>query len=101
MSKMAIFHGSVTALVTPFEGGMVDFEWLRALVDWQIESGTHGLVPVGTTGESPTLSHEEHGAVITATIKAARGRIPGRTTRAKRSRSPATPNAPGPTACWS
>ncbi|MGA9825040.1 MAG: 4-hydroxy-tetrahydrodipicolinate synthase [Methylocystis sp.] len=76
MSKMAIFHGSVTALVTPFEGGMVDFERLRALVDWQIESGTHGLVPVGTTGESPTLSHEEHGAVITATIKAARGRIP-------------------------
>ncbi len=76
MSKMAIFHGSVTALVTPFEGGMVDFERLRALVDWQVESGTHGLVPVGTTGESPTLSHEEHGAVITATIKAARGRIP-------------------------
>ena len=55
---------------------MVDFERLRALVDWQIESGTHGLVPVGTTGESPTLSHEEHGAVITATIQAARGRIP-------------------------
>ena len=49
---------------------------MRALVDWQIESGTHGLVPVGTTGESPTLSHEEHGAVITATIKAARGRVP-------------------------
>jgi 4-hydroxy-tetrahydrodipicolinate synthase len=76
MSKTAIFHGSVTALVTPFAGGAVDFEQLRALIDWQIESGTHGLVPVGTTGESPTLSHEEHGAVITATIKAARGRVP-------------------------
>ncbi len=73
---MAVFHGSVTAMVTPFEGGVVDFDRLRALVDWQIESGTHGLVPVGTTGESPTLSHEEHGAVITATIKAARGRVP-------------------------
>ncbi len=63
-------------MVTPFQGGMVDFDQLRALVDWQIDSGTHGLVPVGTTGESPTLSHEEHGAVITATIKAARGRVP-------------------------
>ncbi len=76
MSKTAIFHGSVTALVTPFAGGVVDFERLRALVDWQIENGAHGFVPVGTTGESPTLSHEEHGAVITATIKAARGRAP-------------------------
>ncbi len=63
-------------MITPFQGGVVDFEQLRALIDWQIESGTHGLVPVGTTGESPTLSHEEHGAVITATIKAARGRVP-------------------------
>jgi len=76
MSKTAIFHGSVTALVTPFSKGVVDFDRLRALIDWQIESGAHGLVPVGTTGESPTLSHEEHGAVITATIKAARGRVP-------------------------
>ncbi|HMK90729.1 MAG TPA: 4-hydroxy-tetrahydrodipicolinate synthase [Methylocystis sp.] len=76
MSKTAIFHGSVTALVTPFSGGVVDFERLRALIDWQIESGVHGLVPVGTTGESPTLSHEEHGEVITATIRAARGRVP-------------------------
>ncbi len=76
MSKRAIFHGSITALVTPFSGGVVDFEALRALIDWQIENGTHGLVPVGTTGESPTLSHEEHGAVITETIKAARGRVP-------------------------
>ncbi len=76
MSKTAIFHGSVTAMVTPFDGGVVNFKRLRELVDWQIENGAHGLVPVGTTGESPTLSHEEHGEVITATIKAARGRVP-------------------------
>ena len=76
MRKRAIFHGSITALVTPFTNGAVDFDRLRALIDWQIENGAHGLVPVGTTGESPTLSHEEHGAVVTATIKAARGRVP-------------------------
>jgi len=76
MPKTAIFHGSMTALVTPFNHGVVDFEALRRMVDWQIESGTHGLVPVGTTGESPTLSHEEHGEVISATIKAAKGRVP-------------------------
>ena len=70
MPKTAIFHGSMTALVTPFNHGVVDFEALRRMVDWQIESGTHGLVPVGTTGESPTLSHEEHGEVISATILA-------------------------------
>jgi 4-hydroxy-tetrahydrodipicolinate synthase len=62
--------------VTPFNHGVVDFEALRGMIDWQIESGTHGLVPVGTTGESPTLSHEEHGEVISATIKAAKGRVP-------------------------
>jgi len=76
MSKKPIFHGSITALVTPFANGEVDFGSLRALVDWQIDNGTHGLVPVGTTGESPTLSHEEHGQVITETIRAARGRVP-------------------------
>jgi 4-hydroxy-tetrahydrodipicolinate synthase len=76
MSKKPIFHGSITALVTPFSNGEIDFEALRALVDWQIENGTHGLVPVGTTGESPTLSHEEHGRVITETIRASRGRVP-------------------------
>lgn len=76
MSKKPIFHGSITALVTPFANGEVDFSSLRAFVDWQIDNGTHGLVPVGTTGESPTLSHEEHGQVITETIRAARGRVP-------------------------
>ena len=76
MSKAAIFHGSITALVTPFSGGVVEFDRLRELIDWQIDNGTHGLAPVGTTGESPTLSHEEHGAVVSAAIKAARGRVP-------------------------
>ncbi|GLI94136.1 4-hydroxy-tetrahydrodipicolinate synthase [Methylocystis echinoides] len=76
MSKKPIFHGSITALVTPFANGEVDYEALHALVDWQITQGTHGLVPVGTTGESPTLSHEEHGRVVTETIRAAKGRVP-------------------------
>lgn len=74
--KDTLFHGSITALVTPFSNGEVDFDQLRALVDWQIESGTHGLVPVGTTGESPTLSHDEHRAVVEAVIEQARGRVP-------------------------
>ncbi|WP_179378715.1 4-hydroxy-tetrahydrodipicolinate synthase [Jannaschia marina] len=68
-----MFKGSMPALVTPFKDGAVDFEALDALVDWQIEEGSHGLVPVGTTGESPTLSHEEHEAVIAAVVKRAAG----------------------------
>lgn len=71
-----MFKGSYTALVTPFAGGAVDHDALKRLVDWQIEQGSHGLVPVGTTGESPTLSHEEHEAVIEATVEAAAGRVP-------------------------
>ncbi len=63
-------------MVTPFVDGAVDHAGLRALVDWQIESGTHGLVPVGTTGESPTLSHEEHRAVVETVIRQAAGRVP-------------------------
>src|SRR6478609_8253339 len=55
-----IFRGSYTALVTPFKAGALDEEAVRAHVAWQIAEGSHGLVPVGTTGESPTLSHEEH-----------------------------------------
>jgi 4-hydroxy-tetrahydrodipicolinate synthase len=70
------FQGSMPALVTPMTGGSVDFEALKRLVEWQIEQGSQGLVPVGTTGESPTLSHEEHGAVIEAVVKAAKGRVP-------------------------
>ena len=68
--------GSIPALVTPFAGGKVDFEALEAFIDWQIAEGTSGLVPCGTTGESPTLSYTEHYAVITATVKAAAGRVP-------------------------
>ena len=59
-----LFTGSYTALLTPFRKGDVDYDSYRKLVDFQINNGTHGLVPVGTTGESPTLSHEEHKKVI-------------------------------------
>ena len=76
IGRQTAFRGSITALVTPFEDGSFDETRFRALVDWQIVSGTHGLVPVGTTGESPTLSHEEHRKVITACISEAKGRVP-------------------------
>jgi len=71
-----MFKGSFTALITPFKDGGVDEESYRRLVEWQIEQGTHGLVPVGTTGESPTLSHEEHRRVIELCIETAAGRVP-------------------------
>ncbi|KPQ06247.1 MAG: 4-hydroxy-tetrahydrodipicolinate synthase [Rhodobacteraceae bacterium HLUCCA12] len=71
-----MFRGSLPALVTPFKDGAVDFEALDALVEWHVAEGSHGLVPVGTTGESPTLTHEEHEQVIEAVVKAAAGRIP-------------------------
>ena len=71
-----MFKGSMPALVTPMSGGRVDFDALTALVEWQIDEGSHGLVPVGTTGESPTLSHDEHEAVVEAVVKAAAGRVP-------------------------
>ncbi|HMO72675.1 MAG TPA: 4-hydroxy-tetrahydrodipicolinate synthase [Paracoccaceae bacterium] len=71
-----MFKGSMPALVTPFRDGAVDFAALEALVEWQISEGSHGLVPVGTTGESPTLSHDEHEAVIEAVVKFAAGRVP-------------------------
>ncbi len=76
MTTTANFKGSLTALVTPFHDGRFDEDRYRALVDWQIVSGTHGLVPVGTTGESPTLTHDEHRQVIAACIGEARGRVP-------------------------
>jgi 4-hydroxy-tetrahydrodipicolinate synthase len=70
-------RGSLTALVTPFKpGGALDEEAFRAHVNWQIENGTKGLVPVGTTGESPTLSHEEHKKVVEWCVEEARGRVP-------------------------
>jgi len=70
------FRGSFTALVTPFKNGSVDEASFRALVDWQIAEGTKGLVPVGTTGESPTLSHDEHNAVVEWCVEEAKGRVP-------------------------
>jgi len=70
------FRGSYTALVTPFKNGAVDEKAFRALVDWQIAEGTNGLVPVGTTGESPTLSHDEHRHVVEWCIDQAKGRVP-------------------------
>ena len=71
-----MLKGSMPALITPFKNGAVDLEGLKALVAWHIAEGSHGLVPVGTTGESPTLSHEEHEAVVSAVVEAAAGRIP-------------------------
>jgi len=76
MTATTRFAGSFTALVTPFRNGSLDEEAFRGLVDWQIAEGTNGLVPVGTTGESPTLSHEEHGQVIEWCVDQAKGRVP-------------------------
>ena len=72
----ATFRGSMPALVTPFKDGAVDEGTLRDLVDWHIAEGSHGLVPVGTTGESPTLSHEEHERVVEVVVDQADGRVP-------------------------
>ncbi|MCA0997610.1 MULTISPECIES: 4-hydroxy-tetrahydrodipicolinate synthase [Roseobacteraceae] len=71
-----MFKGSMPALVTPFKDGVVDFDALKKLVDWHVAEGSSALVPVGTTGESPTLSYEEHEAVIECVVKTAAGRIP-------------------------
>ncbi len=71
-----MIRGSLPALVTPFKDGNLDLDTLAQLVDWHIEQGSNGLVPVGTTGESPTLSHAEHQTVIEAVVKAAAGRVP-------------------------
>lgn len=71
-----MFRGSLPALVTPFAKGAVDFDTLAKLVEWHVAEGSNGLVPVGTTGESPTLSHDEHMAVTEAVVRAAAGRIP-------------------------
>jgi 4-hydroxy-tetrahydrodipicolinate synthase len=68
--------GSITALITPFKNGELDEKAFKRLVDWQIAEGTHGLVPVGTTGESPTLSHKEHMRVVELCVETARGRVP-------------------------
>lgn len=70
------FKGIYTALITPFSGGKVDEKAFQSFVEWQIAEGVHGLVPCGTTGESPTLSHEEHKRVVELCIEAASGRVP-------------------------
>ncbi|WP_370399885.1 4-hydroxy-tetrahydrodipicolinate synthase [Sulfitobacter sp. JB4-11] len=71
-----MFKGSMPALVTPFQGGELDLETLKKLVEWHIGEGTNGFVPVGTTGESPTLTHREHETVVEEVVKAAAGRVP-------------------------
>ena len=71
-----MIRGSITALVTPFKGGVVDETAFQDFIEWQIESGTHGLVPCGTTGESATLSDMEHKRVIELCVEAANGRVP-------------------------
>lgn len=71
-----MFRGSFTALITPFSSGKLDEAALKAVIEHQIESGTHGLVPAGTTGESPTMSHEEHRRVIELTVETVAGRVP-------------------------
>jgi len=74
--KHSPFTGTLTALVTPFNKQQVDYGDLRKLVEFQIKGGIDGLVPVGTTGESPTLDHDEHMEVVRATVDQARGRVP-------------------------
>ena len=76
MAGTTTFRGSFTALVTPFKNGELDEAGFRELVNWQIQEGSHGLVPVGTTGESPTLSHEEHHKVVEWCVAEAKGRVP-------------------------
>lgn len=71
-----MFKGSMPALITPFKNGKVDEDALKALVEWHIAEGSHGLVPVGTTGESPTLTHDEHERVIEVVVQTAAGRVP-------------------------
>jgi 4-hydroxy-tetrahydrodipicolinate synthase len=70
-----MFKGSLTALVTPFKNGELDIDTLKHLVEWHVEQGTTGIVPVGTTGESPTLTHAEHARVVEEVVRAAAGRI--------------------------
>ncbi|HKW52207.1 MAG TPA: 4-hydroxy-tetrahydrodipicolinate synthase [Stellaceae bacterium] len=71
-----MFQGSIVALITPFRAGAIDDKGFQGLVDWQVGQGTHGLVPCGTTGESPTLSHAEHKRVVELCVEAAKKRVP-------------------------
>ncbi|MCF6301645.1 MAG: 4-hydroxy-tetrahydrodipicolinate synthase [Devosiaceae bacterium] len=71
-----MFYGSITALITPFRDGAVDKKAFANLIEWQIEQGTNGLVPMGTTGESPTVSHQEHRDIVALCVEVAAGRVP-------------------------
>lgn len=71
-----MFKGSIVALITPFYEGEVDYTALKNIVDWHVEQGTNAIVPVGTTGESPTLTHDEHVGIIKAVVEQVDGRIP-------------------------
>lgn len=71
-----MLRGSITALITPMRDGAVDEKAFASFVEWQISEGTHGLVPVGTTGESPTVSHEEHNRIVEICVEVANGRVP-------------------------
>src|SRR3954452_25011005 len=71
-----MFRGSVVALLTPFRDGAVDEKAFQDLAAWQIKEGTNGLVPCGTTGESPTLSHDEHNRVVELCVEVAKGKVP-------------------------
>lgn len=74
--KATAFKGSIPALVTPFKKGKPDFDAFQQLIEWHIASGSHGIVPCGTTGETPTISMEEHKSLIVAAVEAAKGKIP-------------------------
>ena len=105
MTAKTSFRGSFTALVTPFKNGALDEKAFRDLVDWQIDEGTNGLVPVGTTGESPTLSHDEHKLLVGMVRRPGRrpgaggGRAPARTRPPRRSSWRGTPRRRAPTRC--
>ena len=107
MTVRTSFKGSFTALVTPFSNGALDEKAFRGLVDWQIAEGTSGLVPVGTTGESPTLSHDEHGQIVRVVHRAGQGSRAGdRRGRLELDRGgdrarPARREGRAPMPCWS
>jgi 4-hydroxy-tetrahydrodipicolinate synthase len=71
-----MFKGSITALITPFKNGEIDWPAFEAFVEWQIQQGSHGVVPCGTTGESPTLTHDEHKKIVERCVQIVNGRIP-------------------------
>ena len=76
MKRRLHFTGTYTALITPFKNGAVAYDELRRFIEFQIKGGVDGLVPVGTTGESPTVDNAEHLEIIRTTVEAARGRVP-------------------------